>query len=47
MQMIREQTTYLRESLIAFEAEQSEANFMGYPEMQTYHTFNSFLPLMR
>ena len=47
MQMIMQQTKYLRESLIAFEAEQSEANFMGYPEMQTYHTFNSFLPLMR
>ena len=47
MKMITQQTNYLRTSLIAFEAEQSEANFMGYPDMQTYHTFNSFLPLMR
>jgi len=47
MQMIKMQTEYLRQSLIAFEADQSDANFMGYQDMQTYHTFNSFLPLMR
>jgi len=47
MKMIQMQTNYLRTSLIAFEAEQSDANFMGYPDMQTYNTFNSFLPLMR